>query len=100
MVLRLDCFHAVVVLQSGIEILHLAVAGSQMPERPQMIRFQHIGFQISIYSFFIAFHLLQAETYFLVNIRIGLFPVYQYLVELQCFGRVLFAEVEIGNSHQ
>ena len=36
----------------------------------------------------------------LENIRIGLFPVYQYPVELQCFGRVLFAEMEIGNSHQ
>ena len=71
MVFWLNCFHTVVVFQSGIEFLHLTVTGSQMAERPQMIRFQHIGFQISIHSFLIAFLLLQAEACFLENIRIG-----------------------------
>ena len=65
-----------------------------------MVGFQNVGFPVRLYGFGISSFLLQAVSGLLEEVGIGFIGRFQPLIEVERFGIMLFAEMEVGNGLQ
>ena len=57
------------------------MAGGEVADSPYMVGFQHIGFPISLDSFFVTFLFLQAIAGLLEDFRIGMVHIRYFFID-------------------